>query len=81
MPRPKKEARYLNVYIQKDLHDRFEEFCKKLGQSKTVAAERALKMYMDAYEGGLDKIQEIQTGFWKPETKKSERDCSDGEIE
>lgn len=46
MSRPKKDAKYLNVYIERDIHEQFDEFCRKFGQSKTVATERALKMYM-----------------------------------
>lgn len=48
MGRPKKDAKYLNVYIEKNIYTRLENFCKEQGQSKTVAAERALTMYMDS---------------------------------
>lgn len=47
MSRPKKDAKYLNVYIERKTHEELEEFCKKSGQSKTVATERALRLYMD----------------------------------
>lgn len=46
MGRPKKDAKYLNVYIRRDIYDKFSKFCSELGQSKTVAAERALEQYM-----------------------------------
>lgn len=49
MGRPKKDAKYLNAYIERSIHEQLEEFCEKFGQSKTVATERALKMYMDTY--------------------------------
>lgn len=48
MPRPKKDGRYLNLYLDRALHEEFEQFCESLGQTKTVATERALRMYMDA---------------------------------
>lgn len=41
MPRPKKDGRYLNLYLDRALHEEFEQFCESLGQTKTVAAERA----------------------------------------
>ena len=48
MSRPKKDGRYLNLYLNRALHEEFEQFCESLGQTKTVAAERAFRMYMDA---------------------------------
>lgn len=45
MPRPKKGGRYLNLYLDRALHEEFEQFCETLGQTKTVAAERTLRMY------------------------------------
>lgn len=62
MGRPKKDARYLNVYIRRDIYDEFDEMCKVLGQSKTIAAERALSQYMrDNMRTGkmmIDKYEE-----------------------
>ncbi len=43
----KKEIKYLNVCMDKDLHIEFEVFCKEMGMSKTGATEKALRMYMD----------------------------------
>lgn len=43
MPRPKKDGRYLNLYLDRALYEEFEQFCESLGQTKTVAAERAFK--------------------------------------
>lgn len=56
MPRPKKDGRYLNLYLDRALHDEFEQFCERLGQTKTVAAERALRMYMDAMKQNPEQI-------------------------
>ena len=48
--RQKKDAKYLNVYIEKSIYDRFAELCEQLGQSKTVGAEReAMSPYVDAH--------------------------------
>ena len=48
MTRTKKDGRYLNLCLDRTLHEEFEQFCESLGQTKTVAAERAFRMYMDA---------------------------------
>ena len=46
MARPKKEAKYLNVYLDKQVHDELSKFCEESGQSKTLAVERAIQMYI-----------------------------------
>lgn len=56
MPRPKKDGRYLNLYLDKALHDEFEQFCESLGQTKTVAAERAFRMYIDAMKQNPEQL-------------------------
>lgn len=56
MPRPKKDGRYLNLYLDRTLHEEFEQFCESLGQTKTVAAERAFRMYMDAMKQNPEQI-------------------------
>ena len=50
MPRPKKEYTPITIKLEKDLFNRLSEYCEIAGQSKTKATERALKMYIDAYE-------------------------------
>ena len=59
MPRPKKDGRYLNLYLDRALHEEFEQFCESLGQTKTVAAERAFQMYMDA----MKQNTKMHSGF------------------
>ena len=61
MPRPKKDGRYLNLYLDRTLHEEFEQFCESLGQTKTVAAERAFRMYMDAMKQNPEKIMKGET--------------------
>ena len=33
MPRPKKDGRYLNLYLDRALYEEFEQFCESLGQT------------------------------------------------
>lgn len=47
MARPKKDGKYLNVYVEQRIYDDFEKFCEDMGQSKTTATERALQLYME----------------------------------
>jgi hypothetical protein len=56
MPRQKKDGRYLNLYLNRALHEEFEQFCETLGQTKTVASERALRMYMDTMKQNPEQI-------------------------
>lgn len=54
MPREKKDAKYLNIYIERGLYDDFAEFCKKYGYTKTSAAERALRSYIKDVEKKME---------------------------
>ena len=49
----KKEIKYLNVCMDKALHEEFEEFCKKYGMSKVGATEHAIRQYMDLVNTAL----------------------------
>lgn len=50
MARPKKNGTYLNVCIETPIYERLEKMCEDAGQTKTVAVERALNLYLDDYE-------------------------------
>ncbi|HAT4201067.1 TPA: CopG family transcriptional regulator [Clostridium perfringens] len=50
MARPKKPSHPITVRIEQNIFDRLNQFCNDSGQSKTVAIERALQMYMDDYD-------------------------------
>ena len=50
MARPKKNGTYLNVCIETPLYERLEALCEDVGQTKTVAVERALALYLEDYE-------------------------------
>lgn len=49
MHKPKKDGKSLNCNIDRLLHERLEEYCEEVGQTKTVAVERILKQYLDKY--------------------------------
>lgn len=50
MPRPKKDGKYLNVNIDREIYDRLEQYADELGQTKTVAIERILKQHLDRWD-------------------------------
>lgn len=49
MARPKKQNHPIAVRLNQEIYDRLNRFVEDSGQSKTVALERALAMYMDDY--------------------------------
>lgn len=49
MPREKKDARILNIKLATPVYDRLDAFCSESGLSKTVAAEKILMQFFDAY--------------------------------
>lgn len=53
----KKEIKYLNVCMDKSLHEEFEQFCKDMGMSKTGATENAIRMYMDKMKKAVKTIK------------------------
>lgn len=53
----KKEIKYLNVCMDKALHEEFEQFCKNMGMSKTGATENAIRMYMDKIKKAIRTIK------------------------
>lgn len=49
--RPKtKEYVSISMRMEKSAYDMLERYCEDAGQSKTVAIERAVKAYVEAYE-------------------------------
>lgn len=50
MARPKKDGVYINYYIQKDIKDKLDKYCKKVGQTNTMAIERILKQFLDEHD-------------------------------
>ena len=60
MARPKKNGTYLNVCIETTVYERLEIFCNDAGQTKTVAVERALQLYLDDYDDKQRKLKELE---------------------
>lgn len=57
MPRTKKENVPVSVRMQKAIYEKMCQFCEDSGQSKTVAVERALEMYVDDYYKKMRKVK------------------------
>lgn len=51
MARQKKDGRYVNYYIAKDIVDKLDQYCEETGLSKTVAIERILGKHFEEYFG------------------------------
>lgn len=49
MSRIKKDAKILNVKLDREVHEQLEQFCDESGMSKTVAVEKILGRYFDDY--------------------------------
>ena len=47
MPRPKKDGRHINYYIDRMIYERLEEYADEKGQTMTTALERILKQFFD----------------------------------
>lgn len=59
MARPKKNGTYLNVCIETPIYERLEKLCEDAGQTKTVAVERALVLYLEDYEEKQKLLREL----------------------
>lgn len=57
MPRAKKDNVPISIRMDKTIAEKLNQFCKESGQSKTVAIERAVEMYVDDYYQKMKKIQ------------------------
>lgn len=49
MPRQKKNAKILNIKLDRDISDQLEQFCDETGMSKTIAVEKILAQYFERY--------------------------------
>lgn len=50
MPRKKKDGRYINYYIDREIYERLEAYANEKGQQMTTAIERILKAHLDRYD-------------------------------
>ena len=58
MPKPKKESHSITLRMDKQTYDRLSVYCEDSGQSKTIAIERAINMYIDEYEKKMQLLKE-----------------------
>jgi len=49
MSRTKKDAKILNVKLDRIVHEQLEQFCEETGMTKTIATEKILAQYLDEY--------------------------------
>lgn len=56
----KKDIKYLNVCMDRELHEEFEDFCEEFGLSKTGATENAVRLYMDEYRKAMKTMKGIR---------------------
>ena len=55
MPRPKKDGKYINYYIERELYEKLRDLAEERGQTMTTAIERILKDYFDQHgQRGFD---------------------------
>ena len=54
MPRPKKDGKMLNLYIDKKVIDRLEKYAEEKKKKKTIAVERLLTKALDIEENKKD---------------------------
>ena len=59
MARSKKNGTYLNVCIETPIYERLVALCEDAGQTKTVAVERALTLYLEDYEEKQKLLREL----------------------
>ena len=59
MARQKKNGTYLNVCIETPIYERLVALCEDAGQTKTVAVERALTLYLEDYEEKQKILREL----------------------
>ena len=52
MPRKKKDYIQLHIKMDTDLMKRLEDYCEEVGQTKTLAIERIVKMFLDKFDEG-----------------------------
>lgn len=50
MPRKKKDGRFINYYIDRQIFERLERYAEDKGQQMTTAIERILQGHLDRYE-------------------------------
>ena len=49
MSRIKKDAKILNVKLDRGIHEHLEQFCEETGMTKTIAVEKVLSKFFEDY--------------------------------
>lgn len=49
MPRQKKDAKILNIKLDRKIHEQLEQFCEESSMTKTIATEKILSKYFEEY--------------------------------
>lgn len=60
MSRTKKDAKILNIKLDRKIHEQLEQFCDESGMTKTIAVEKILQHY---FEGYFKRSKEDRTLF------------------
>ena len=49
----------MSIRIEQNIAERLSDFCKKSGQSKTTAIERAIVAYINNYDTMMEQLDKI----------------------
>lgn len=55
MPRAKKDGKFLNCYVDREILEKLEQYCNETGIPKTSVVEKALGQYLMQFEALMDK--------------------------
>lgn len=55
MPRAKKDGKFLNCYVDREILEKLERYCDETGIPKTSVVEKALGQYLVQFEALMDK--------------------------
>lgn len=50
MAKPKKDGKYVNIYMERELAERLESYSDETGIPKTFVIEKAVKAYLEKKE-------------------------------
>lgn len=59
MAKKMKESHPISIRMELMTFDRLKQFCEDSGQSKTVAIERAINMYIDDYDDKKKQLEKL----------------------
>ena len=62
MPREKKDGRYINYYLARDIYEQVAQYAKENGHTMTCAVERLLKKGLEAEKASLIHEKDRKVG-------------------